>query len=467
MRILFVYTNVNGFHTDTYSFGLASLISCMNGLGYEVKSVIVSEKREYAHVYDAVKKFDPRVVGFSSVSSQFLVVKEIAAEVKKLTPQIITVCGGIHPTIFPESLFEIPSLDGAFIGESELAFADFVSLVERNESYWECNNFAYVKDGRLIRNPLKPLVRDLDQLPYPNKTIYPYEETIRATGYAPFLFSRGCPFRCTYCSNHAIAKLYNMRKNFPRYRSPRSSVREIEETLDAFPLIKIVGIVDDIFGLNRKWRMEFLRLYKERVKRKFFCLLRVDVVDEGFIKQLSAAGCKRISFGVESGNAYVRNVIMKRNLDEESIIRAFGMAHSYGIETNAINIIGVPGETPEMIWDTIRLNRKVRPTISCVNIFYPYKGTVLGNECFEKGLVNEAEYGNFTLERRRTILKFPDEYRKKLDYFYKNWDVLVFPYSLKKRLLRLFSGTPVWGFLRKTKRFAVQIRDMLEAFIGG
>lgn len=142
MRILFVYTNVNGFHADTYSFGLASLISYMNGLGHEVESVIVRENRQYAYVYDAVKKFDPRIVGFSSVSSQFPVVKEIAAEVKKLAPQIITVCGGIHATIFPESLFETPSLDGAFIRESELAFVDFVSLVERNESYWECNNFA-------------------------------------------------------------------------------------------------------------------------------------------------------------------------------------------------------------------------------------------------------------------------------------------------------------------------------------
>lgn len=80
--------------------------------------------------------------------------------------------------------------------------------------------------------------------------------------------------------------------------------------------------------------------------------------------------------------------------------------------------------------------------------------------------MNEAEYGNFTLERRRTILKFPDEHRKKLDYFYRNWEVLVFPGSLKKRLLCLLSRTPAWTTLRATKRFAVQMRDVLRAFLG-
>ena len=464
MRILFVYTNVNGFHTDVYSIGLASLMSSVRKAGHEIRLVIVREKSEYSLCYEAVKSFEPAVVGFTAVSSQFGIVKEIARGVKAIAPSVFTVCGGIHPTIFPDCLFEAPFLDGAFIGESELAFPEFLERMEREESFLDSDNFAYVKNDQLIRNSLKPLIESLDSLPFPDKTIYPYGESIRASGYAPFLFSRGCPFNCTYCSNHAIGKLYGLSRNAPRYRSPESSICEIEETLAAYPFIKLVGIGDDILGLNPAWREEFLTKYRDRVKIPFFCLQRANVVSETSMKQLKEAGCKQISFGVESGNDHVRNVIMNRDLDEASIIRAFGLAHAYGIKTNAINIIGVPGETSDMIWDTIRLNRKLKPTTSGVNIYYPYKGTILGNECFKKGLVDDKEYESFTFERRKTILKFPEEHRGKIDYFYKNWDVLVFPYSLKKRIIHFIYGTPVWTFLHTTKQCAVKVWDMVGAF---
>jgi len=284
------------------------------------------------------------------------------------------------------------------------------------------------------------------------------------------LFSRGCPFQCTYCSNHAIAKAYNSPGNLPRFRSPQSSIREIEETLRAFPFIRRIAIVDDIFGQNKQWRNGFLKLYKERINHKFICLLRANVVDETFMMQLSEAGCEQISFGVESGNDYVRNEIMKRNMDEMEIVRAFRLAHEYGIKTNAINIIGVPGETDEMIWDTIRLNRKLKPTISCVNIFYPYEGTVLGDECFEKNLVNEAKYESFTLERRATVLNFCEGHLKKLDYYYGNWQALVFQHGLlrrlydrlRKRLYDCFHRTPVWTLLRTMKRLVMQLRDVVK-----
>ena len=123
---------------------------------------------------------------------------------------------------------------------------------------------------------------------------------------------------------------------------------------------------------NRKWyyiipsldvcRKEFCEKYKKRIKVKFCCLLRVNLVDEEFARLLKEVGCYRVSMGIESGNEYVRNTIMNRHLSDTQIIRAYGIVHRYGMQSNAINLLGVPGETEEMIWDTIRLNRRIKPS---------------------------------------------------------------------------------------------------------
>lgn len=453
MDILFIYTNINGTHEETYAIGFASIVAVTKKEGHNVKVMIVKNREDYSRVYAEIASFNPRIVAFTAVSSQFTFVKEISEGIKKIRPDIITVCGGVHTTIFPECVLEAPGLDGIFRGESEYSFVEFLQKVDQNKPFRDTDNYCYHDKGTVIVNSLKPFIEDLDALPYPDKTSYPYIETVSQYGIAPFFFSRGCPFLCSYCCNHAIAKAYNRDRNTPRYRSAESSIREIEETRIAFPMIKAISIWDDTFGIDKKWRNEFCRKYKERVGIKFDCFLRANVIDEEFIRLLKEAGCYRISFGVESGNEYVRNTIMNRNISTEQIINAFALAQKYSLETNAINIIGVPGETEEAIWDTINLNRKIHPTSSGVNIFYPYKGTMLGDESFKKGLVNEEQYRQFSQERRESVLNYPDDYKKKLTTFYKDWPVLVYPWDMKIRAKWILMKSPfLWESLRSMKR---------------
>ena len=113
------------------------------------------------------------------------------------------------------------------------------------------------------------------------------------------------------------------------------------------------------------------------------------------MKDLARSYCFKIQFGVESGDDYVRNEIMKRSMKRETIIDAFKLADKYNVKTNAINIIGVPGETKEQLLNTVKLNREINPTTSNVNIFYPYKGTPLGDQAFKDGIVNIEKYNDF------------------------------------------------------------------------
>jgi len=437
IKVLFVITNINGTYNDVYSFGLASLASITRDSGFEYEYFIINSLNDYETFFDFVESFKPRVIAYTAVSSQFAFIQEMSEKIKeKYQEDIIQVCGGVHVTIFPKSILGSKGLDGIFIGESEYAFSDFLNRVASGRSFSDVQNFAYDDQDTLQKNPLYPLVTDLDKLPYPERDKYKYERFIQREGYAVFMFSRGCPFSCSYCSNHALAKTYNMKVNMPRYRSPQSSIDEIKEMIDKYS-IKKVFIGDDTFGIDKKWAKEFCSKYAEQIKLPFICQLRVNLVNEELMDMLKRAGCVHVSCGVESGSPYIRNKIMKRNISDEQIIKAYALFKKYKMTSNAINIIGLPQETEKDIWATIKINRKINPTSSGVNIFYPYHGTELGDYCFEQGMVDEDAYSNFSKERRASVLKFPKEYQDKIIKIYKNWGYLVYGRNIP-RLVYLY-----------------------------
>jgi hypothetical protein len=120
-----------------------------------------------------------------------------------------------------------------------------------------------------------------------------------------------------------------------------------------------------------------------------------------------------------------------------------------------------------MIWDTIRLNRRVRPTSSGINIFYPYKGTVLGDSCFDKGMVDEEAYLSFSNERRQSVLNYPLDMKKRLVYYHENWEQLIWPFDMRRRLIRLIKNTSFGKSIRGGKRLARRYIDIISKRLKG
>ena len=114
-------------------------------------------------------------------------------------------------------------------------------------------------------------------------------------------------------------------------------------------------------------------------------------------------------------------------MTDKTITTAFDNCHKNGLETLAVNIIGFPGETEEMIKSTVKLNRELKMSSSGVNIFYPYHGTPLGDHCFENDLVDIDKFNNFSMERRESTLKFSKEHEDMIMRYFNNWDNLVYP----------------------------------------
>ena len=158
-------------------------------------------------------------------------------------------------------------------------------------------------------------------------------------------------------------------------------------------------------------------------------LLRVEMCqNEETLKILKNAGAFKVFFGVESGDEAQRREVLDRKMTDETIQKAFDNCHKNGLETLAVNIIGFPDETEEMIKSTIKLNRELGMTSSGVNVFYPYKGTPLGDHCFDNDLVDLDKFNNFSNERRESTLKFPKEHEKMIMRYFHNWDLLVYPF---------------------------------------
>ncbi len=476
MKVLFVYTNINGLHADSFADGISMIMSVTKKAGHNIKQVQIFEKSEYSSFKRDLNEYKPDVVGFTSVSSQFSFVAELSEIVKEVFPKVKTVCGGIHPTLYPECVKEAKHLDAIFRGDSEGPFLNFLEKLEKNVSWKDTDNIAYLENGEVKKNKLGPLMTpdELDKLPHPDRDTFGYSKILERVGLASFHFTRGCPFVCTYCSNIGIAKVYGQSRYNIRQASPEHSIREIEDVVKKNPSVGRkykIYLTDDIFGLNKKWRREFLALYRERIKIPFICLLRCDVVNEDFMYDLARSYCFKIQFGVESGNDHVRNNIMKRSMERSTIVEAFKLARKYNIRTNAINIIGVPGETKEMLLDTVKLNREINPTTSNVNIFYPYKGTPLGDQAFKDGIVNIEKYNDFSNERRESVMDYSPEWLETLKYFRDNWIKEVYPFynikhypSLFKNTKQIVGSIPIVGnFLKKQYYKKKHIKTNIDA----
>ena len=460
MRILFILSDVDSFHKVDIHFGVAYISGFLRANGYDnVKFLTVTSTDDYNRIIHEATSFKPDIIGFTSVESQFCNVISLS-EMLKETCKCVIVCGGAFTTLDPECIKMAPHLDGIFIGEGERVFLKFVNAVEQGRDYRSIENFCFYdkNDDRIVKNNLLPLDVDLDSLGFPDRDIFNFQMVIDSHGAAPFMFNRGCPYNCSFCSNHALATAYGRHSNVIRRRSVDSCVSEIENVASKYKF-DIIYIWDDLFILDRKWLYEFLDKYKRQIKKPFMCCTRSNLCDDELFEKLKEGGCYKVHMSLESGNDFIRNKVLRRNISRETVIKSFKLAAKYGIRVNASSIIGLPFETEDMIKETIDILGSLRIENPSVNIFYPYKGTQLRDVCVEYGMI-EREINCGFRERRESVLKSPYITKERLQYYHDNFELLVrlkegiVPYLgvILKRVARRILPQKIRGVIRKFKR---------------
>ena len=412
MKILFVYTDIDvKGGAQSFQFGIAVLSAFLKQHGHQIDLHYMYPKYRPRKMIEKIEDFRPKLIGFSSTTPQFKYIKKILDDVP-LGKDIFTICGGSHATMEPESLEFISRLDAICRGEGEYALLELVEALENERDITKIKNLWVKKNGRVYQNPCRPLVENLDDLPFADRELFPYQSIINSDfGTALFMFTRGCPYNCSYCSNDALRKVQEGK--YVRFRSVGSCIQEIREVIDNYK-VKSIYIDDDIFTLNKKFVFEFCEEYRTQIKLPFDINVRVETITRELCKKLKKAGCRRVNMGIESGNPYIRNKVLNRKMSNEQIINAFGIARQAGLKTKSFNMVGVPYETPQRFQDTVKLNAEIKPDSVILNVFDPYPGTKLGVECRKKGWIDFERMKEEFVPRTDTILNLPGFSREQI-----------------------------------------------------
>lgn len=460
MRVLFVYPNL--VRQENISLGLASLSALLRLHGHETFLVDYTWGGDRRTLLRAVAETRPHLIGFSVKSGEFAFCCHLASALKQSFPGIPVLFGGVHPTVSPEEVLEKDEVDMICVGEGELALVELLAGLQDNSDLCQVKNIWVKKEGSIVRNPLRPLVARLDELPFPDRALFDTPRYVReASGAIDVMSSRGCPFTCSYCINHVQQELYCGLGRFVRQRSVSNVLEELSGLRETYDC-SFVCFQDDVFALRFEWVHEFCSRYPEEIGLPFVCNVRVENVTERVVAELQRAGCVSLNMGIESGSERIRRRVLNRQVSDERIITAFEVAHRHGLRTYSFNMVGLPYETKADLQKTIALNRKVRPSTVQVSVFQPYPGTKLHQACLEQGWLREQQVP-FS-HQMDSVLKYPALSRRELSLYKRTFKFRVlWKYKPVKAIFALVLDLFYERFIRMRDRLPGWLKRIMYA----
>ena len=393
----------------------------------------------------------PRLVGITCSTPLYSNAVGIAKKAKK--HNALVAMGGIHPTIKPEETIGNSTVDFLVMGEGEKTFLELTDAILSKDPEKRLPNIlgiVFKKQGKAVYNKPRPLVENLDELPFPARHLFRQQKyTYPAAQYSPtipIMTSRGCPGQCTYC---CTKNLFGLRH---RTRSIGNIIAEIEHVIKEYGAREI-HIWDDNFVVNKKQLLEFCREIKERGidKKVVFAIpqgLRVDQVDEESLRALKSINVYSVGFGVESGSQKILD-LGKKGITLEQSRKAIEFAKKAGLEVWAFFIFGLYGDTEETMRQTIDFAKELDPDFAKFLILKPFPGTEVFEQLDRDNLIIEKDYDKYGLYER-PIHRLPETPPEKIlemqNTAFKEF--YLRPRKVLKQILRIrsFYGLKIfWG----------------------
>jgi anaerobic magnesium-protoporphyrin IX monomethyl ester cyclase len=453
MRILFVEKQI-----DYEPLGLLYLASKLGRAGHQVRLAIAKDVDPVA----VAQEWQPDLVGYSVYTGSQTYYRDLNLRIKEAR-DVVSVFGGPHPTYFPEFIEE-PGVDAVCLGEGEDAILDLVQALERDRSLPQTpiENWWFKHEGRIERNPVRAPEKDLDRLPFPDRELlFGADAFTRQSGIKHFITSRGCPYDCTYCFNHALAEVYGRRGKRLRQMSVDRVIEEVRGVQERYPM-QFVVFLDDLFIVYVDWLRELAAKFPGEVGLPFFCNVRANLVTPEKVALLKRAGCASVGMGLETGNPGLRNELLKRNMPDEQIIEASRLIREAGIQLLTTNMLGLPGGTLDNDFETLALNHACKPAYANAFLYQPYPRTELGEFARERGHVEGSLDDIDPSAWERSVLRFstPGE-KRQIENFNKLFALAVeWPWlsGLVRRLIKL-PPNPLYRLVYKLwKGYAIKSR---------
>jgi anaerobic magnesium-protoporphyrin IX monomethyl ester cyclase len=328
---------------------------------------------------DDLKSRKPDILGLSVSSTNFEDAMAMLALVRRTAPHVKVVFGGPQATVLGERCYEFCAPDAVVIGEGEITMLELVEAFAKGTTLADVKGIVYKEDGQVETTGSRPYIEDLDLLPFPAREKFPLEHYLSSahgriswaveSPAVTILSSRGCPFKCTYCSS------YRQLGRKVRFRSVENILAEVDYLVKNYG-IKGLYFWDDTFVLDKKRVMAVC----EGIKKygiTWYCQSRVDTCDEEMLRALKGAGCRTLSFGIESGSQRILDNYLKKGITLEQTRKAVGLAKKLGFIVHGSFMLGIPGETREDMEKTIQFAKELDPDAVEFNITTPYYGTEL------------------------------------------------------------------------------------------
>ncbi len=281
----------------------------------------------------------PDLVAFSVLTNNFQWALNLARRVRERIASPI-IFGGVHPSLLPERVLRHGCVDFACRGDGEETIVEAAECLRAGHDLSGIAGLcARGADGAVRCNPLRPILAQLDSLPFPDKDLFAPHMDIRENYL--LLGSRGCPYRCSYCNSPNLAKLQGAPRL--RYRSPENIVAELLQARRRYA-IRNVEFADDIFTLNRRHLDALLRLYEQEIRLPFRCLSHPLHIDGPMTSALRRAGCYKVQIGVQSMDAGIRRDVLLRPETNADIERALSACEKAGLPYQIDHIFAIPGE---------------------------------------------------------------------------------------------------------------------------
>jgi len=354
--------------------GLALIAAVLERAGYQV--TVLEANALNLRPGELVRLVSADVVGLTAMTPTINAAIDIARHLKKAYPDLPIILGGAHATLLPEETLDTaPEIDVIVRGEGEQTITELLPALRDGKAFDSIAGISYRKRGKPVNNPPRPENTDMDSLPFlayhllPRKRYKPHPPHGRALPFSAIITSRGCPYRCSYCSKPIFGNKF-------RGQSPKRVIEEIAHHMKEFG-IKEFAFYDDVFTLDKKRAHAIAdEIIKRGLRIHWTCETRVNLVDEKLLRRIRQAGCYSIAYGIESGSPEILNTLNK-DISLEQVEEAVRLSREAGLQTIGYFMIGSPGESPETIRQTIQLAKKLRLDFAQFAVTTPFPGTRL------------------------------------------------------------------------------------------
>lgn len=389
------------------------------GLGY-----LASALREAGHepeIYDAAVEEVPLpqvlataeeaggpygLVGVTATTPLIYEAWEMAAEASK--QGIPTILGGAHLTIMPAESMERPEVGFVAVGEAEDTLLELVEAMENGRAFDDIAGLLWKRaGGGIVQNPARPLCEDLDTIPFPAHDLFKID---RYTNLQPLtdgldpnarsytiMTSRGCPYKCNFCSKPVTGHTWRPRSVDNVIAEWRWLVKELRATE--------IGLTDDIWNLKIDRAKEICRqLIAEGLNTVPWVTvhgMKVNHTDQELFDLMKTAGCKRVGFGVESGDDYILKRVIRKGQTVDGARRCFRQAKAAGLQTMGFFIFGMPEETAETMDKTIELALELDPDLANFMIAAPFPGTQMYDLLEKHGNIFSHDWRDYAIHEQK------------------------------------------------------------------